>query len=455
MRCNVLTNLISMKLPKVLGVLLLIAASYYSYKIGGLMAVCGVAAVVYAFYQLLIQKDIWIPIGELALTIGGFQWIIAPMMSYNMPGEFYQMSQDCPEYMMYTVPMYICFSAGYYIFRKNFILSVDDLKEVCASADRVATYLLWIGVLFSILPLNSPLIAQLKVFISMLMYLGCFIKMIGHPERSIKVMAIPFIVVFVTAVRNGMFHALLVWGCFMLIIWFQINHVSFLKKLIIILVAFFSINTLQTVKVVYRDMMWAGQYSGSTVVLFMDLMINGATGQLEASEETKQNNTARYNQGWIISRIYDNVPNNHDYFYGSTFRDAFVSSLLPRFLVPNKKGAGEQSRQDFIEMTGYQLSERTSMGLSILGESYGNFGLLGGALFMFFWGWIIAKLLAFINRLSVRNCYLWILFTPIICYDLIKAEISMMSVLNWTVKGFIFTFIVIYFVKSKLLRTMK
>lgn len=37
-------------------------------------------------------------------------------------------------------------------------------------------------------------------------------------------------------------------------------------------------------------------------------------------------------------------------------------------------------------MTGYNLSSSTSMGLSILGESYGNFGLLGGTFFMFFGG---------------------------------------------------------------------
>lgn len=59
------------------------------------------------------------------------------------------------------------------------------------------------------------------------------------------------------------------------------------------------------------------------------------------------------------------------------------SALIPRFLYPNKKGAGEQSRKDFIEMTGYNLSSSTSMGLSILGESYGNFGLLGGTFLCF------------------------------------------------------------------------
>lgn len=45
------------------------------------------------------------------------------------------------------------------------------------------------------------------------------------------------------------------------------------------------------------------------------------------------------------------------------------------------------------------------MGLSILGESYGNFGLLGGTVFMFIWGVFIAKFISFIDRLSIKDFY--------------------------------------------------
>ena len=131
---------------------------------------------------------------------------------------------------------------------------------------------------------------------------------------------------------------------------------------------------------------------------------------------------------------------------GRTYVDAFNSAILPRFLFPNKKGAGAQSREDFIEMTGYHLSRGTSMGLSILGESYGNFGLLGGTVFMFIWGVFIAKFISFIDRLSIKD-FLWIMFLPIICFNLIKAEISMMSVLNWTVKSVLFVGVVIYLLR--------
>lgn len=39
------------------------------------------------------------------------------------------------------------------------------------------------------------------------------------------------------------------------------------------------------------------------------------------------------------------------------------------------------------------------------------------------------------------------MFLPIICFNLIKAEISMMSVLNWTVKSVLFVGVVIYLLR--------
>ena len=70
---------------------------------------------------------------------------------------------------------------------------------------------------------------------------------------------------------------------------------------------------------------------------------------------------------------------------------------------------------------------------------------------MFIWGVFIAKFISFIDRLSMKD-FLWIMFLPIICFNLIKAEISMMSVLNWTVKSVLFVGVVISVCTQHLLR---
>ena len=60
----------------------------------------------------------------------------------------YSMSQPCNEYMMYTVPMYIAFMIGYYVFRPSLQLSRIDLIKCCSTAERLSTILICIGLLF-------------------------------------------------------------------------------------------------------------------------------------------------------------------------------------------------------------------------------------------------------------------------------------------------------------------
>lgn len=88
------------------------------------------------------------PIGELALLLGGLQWVISPFFSYMTDNNVYSMSQPCNEYMMYTVPMYIAFMIGYYVFRPSLQLSRIDLIKCCSTAERLSTILICIGLLF-------------------------------------------------------------------------------------------------------------------------------------------------------------------------------------------------------------------------------------------------------------------------------------------------------------------
>lgn len=422
-------------------ILLLLALSFCVFQIGGIFAVIGLYASGYSFYKLLVQEERWIPIGELALSIAAFQWIISPLISYTIPNPMFKMSQDCSTYMMYTVPLYCCFLAGYEKFKKPFLYSVEDLQEACESKGNLAKLFILIGVLFALTP-TLPIIAQICKYISQLLYVGFIMLMIAKPHRSNIYLAIPILITLFLSLRGGMFHELLTWSLFLMMIWFKTKQITIGPKIGIIIICLFSVNTLQTVKYAYRQATWYNG-SGTNVGLFVDLMLNNASINHTKDDKVGDNNS-RYNQGWIISKIYNHVPNEHDYFYGRTYKDAVIATMLPRFLAPNKKGSGQQVQSDFREMTGYPLNDRTSMGLSILGESYGNFGLLGGALFMFFWGWFIARVMSWANDWAYKKSFLWILLLPIIGFVLIEAEISMITVLNWTIKGLIFSYLVVY-----------
>lgn len=418
---------------------------------GGFWGCLGIAAVGFVLYDFFIQEKSWLPVGEMALLLGGIQWIISPFFAYSID-NVYKMSQPCEVYMMYTVTMYIAFMVGFYYFRTVVSLKKEELIKLCGSACKISNVLITIGVICLFVPVHAPALLFIKSLASHLFFIGFIIRMFMNPQRSSVYLFISLGVQLFHSIRGGMFHELLVWGMFMIIIWFYINQTSLKKRISIFAIALVGVFLLQTVKSTFRQAVWQENYSKNKVELFFSLLLNNAININEVKQENNETTIARYNQGWIISRIYNNIPQHHDYFKGKTYLDAVTSAILPRFLFPDKKGAGAQSRQDFIEMTGYQLSKGASMGLSILGESYGNFGWFGGILFMFLWGCLIAKCIAFIDFLSRRN-YLWIMFLPVICFNLIKAEISMMSVLNWTVKSIIFVLIVLYLLRLFALQT--
>lgn len=419
---------------------------FCAYLQGGIVGCIGIGAVGFVAYDFLTQNKSWLPIGELALLLGGIQWIISPFFAYSLSNSIYSMSQPCNEYMAYTVPMYIAFMLGVYLFRKPMTLSESDLIAYCATAKTISNVLICVGLLFMFAPIHGAALLFVKSLASFLFFIGFIVRMYMRPEKSTFFLLLALGVQFLKSVYEGMFHNLLIWGVFMIMAWFNINKTELKKKILILTFSFIGVFILQTAKSAYRQTIWYKDFSDNRIELFFSLMLNNAININEIRSDNEETTIARYNQGWIISRIYNNIPQKHDYFGGRTYVDAFNSALLPRFLVPNKKGAGEQSRADFIEMTGYRLSRGTSMGLSILGESYGNFGLWGGIVFMFIWGWFIAKFISFIDRLSAKD-YLWILFLPIICFNLIKAEISMMSVLNWTVKSVLFVGVMIYLIR--------
>ena len=433
-----------MKKFKYIAITAAVLFSGFAFRLGGIMAVIGIMLSVYAFYRLLTQEDKWFPIGELALSMGAFQWIISPLIAYTMPSPMFPMSQSCSEYMLYTVPLYSCLMIGYLKFRKPANITTEEMQVKCSHAIKVAKVFIGLGVFVTILPLNIPLINQINKFISLLMYAGFIILMIAKPQKSLLYMSIPIVFTLLLSIRSGMFHELLTWGCFMLFVWFRINKVNVVRRLLIIAAALLMVNTLQTVKSSFRETAWHS--SGFNVVLFVDLMVNNVSSG--ANLEGDADNNSRYNQGWIISSIYNHVPNNHEYFYGRTYADAIVSTLLPRFLAPNKKGSGEQVQSDFMEMTGVTINKNTSMSLSTIGEAYGNFGIIGGCIFLLLWGWFIAKVETFHHNMSQTHNFIWLLMMPITCLVLIEAELSMMMVLNWTVKGVIFAMIIVYLTRN-------
>jgi hypothetical protein len=156
---------------------------------------------------------------------------------------------------------------------------------------------------------------------------------------------------------------------------------------------------------------------------------------------TMQNLGARLNQGWIIARIMEHMPDKLQFVRGETVQTALMAALLPRILAPNKAQAG--GRANFERFTGTPLPETTSMDISLAGEGYANFGVMGGCAFIFlvslFYNLLIIKIISI-----SKNHPSLILWIPFLFFQVMKAETDFATVFNYITKAVLVCWLVFY-----------
>jgi hypothetical protein len=152
----------------------------------------------------------------------------------------------------------------------------------------------------------------------------------------------------------------------------------------------------------------------------------------------------RINQGWIIARIMSWTPSREPFAEGETIKEAVKATLLPRFLAPNKVIAG--GRTYFTRFTGKDISEDTSMGLSLLGEAYANYAIFGGSLFMFIIGLFYNFFVFQIYKIANKHPTI-IFFIPLIFLQVVKAETDFSVILNHLIKASIAVWMIYFAVR--------
>ena len=166
--------------------------------------------------------------------------------------------------------------------------------------------------------------------------------------------------------------------------------------------------------------------------LFFQILNENLSNDLLFDDYSISQLNVRLNQGWHISSVMSNVPSFEPFANGKTIINGIYSSFLPRFLIPDKKIAG--GRENFLKYTGEQLGESTSMGISLIGEGYANFGELGGAVFMFIWGVFLLLYWRKLFKLN-SNHPIIVFFIPLLFLQVVKAETEFLVVFNHIVKA--------------------
>lgn len=409
-------------------------------------SIFGIGILLFVLWKFFRELGRSFPVLEFLLLIAGLQWIIGPINSYGSSVQHYKyyMYVDELTYMSYVVPAFLFFVIAV-LNRKKLGFQFDKINF-----EQLTVYgkpILFLGIIADIGGSFAPpslafflfLLAQFKFIGAGLLLFSPFRK-----DRYFFYAAIGYL--FLRSLDSALFHDLLLWGAFFFMLWALKYKPDLKKKILIFLGAFVLITGIQLVKGAFRQQVWDG-YQGNKLSLFINVLSEELNTSDLSSDAEQEELNVRLNQGWIISAIMKETPENQPFADGETVQDAVSASFLPRFLAPDKALAG--GRENFQKYTGLDLGKNTSMGMSIMGEAYANFGGFGGIVFMLCWGLLLVlywnKLLSY-----CKDHPLLIFFIPLLFLQVVKAETELVVVLNHLVKASIVVFLFFWFARKSL-----
>lgn len=404
------------------------------------LSAIGMGASAYFFVRLVLATGHDLPIESLILVLASLQWIVGPMCAYwglSNHYKFYMYVPE-PEYMALAVPSVIMLALGLYGLRYGrrvaFLQDCAEVTgEIVARSRKLPIYLVGVGLVFSYLAGRVPAALEFPVYIfSNIKYIGLIYLIFSDWLTDKKLpLLIAFYLTFMSSLHSAMFHDLLLWSAFVGMYAAYVSKPSLKKKLGLVLLAMIFVAVLQVAKDQYR-MLLMKEGRSDYVSKFVTAVDNELLEDRIFADDNVERLVVRFNQGWIISRIMQNVPSVVPHADGETIITAVKASILPRALYPDKPIAG--GRANYQKYTGFELQASTSMGISLLGEAYINFGLEGAWAFMLVFGVLTALTIRGFFHLAWKYPTIW-LWLPLILLHFVKAETELLVQLNFLVKS--------------------
>lgn len=409
--------------------------------------------VVIKFVQDLGKR---IEVRDLIAFLALLQWIVGPVMAYNiLPyDELYYMAVDEETYMNYVVPACAALVLGlYFPFSDERIINDEDIQKIkdFISDKQYLGYLiaaigLAAGFAGKFLPKS---LSFLFFLLSGMQFVGVYIILFTKSKLKWAAFAAVMGLVIFQAVLMGMFGELVLWMMFSLLVVAFVLKIPMPGKIAILSFGFVLVMVIQSTKEEYRMATWYSDSDLSNQEIYKNVIMSRLENPSVLFETSAmQNIGARLNQGWIIARIIEHMPEKYPFVKGETIETAIYAGLLPRVLAPTKAKAG--GRANFERFTGTELPETTSMDISLVGEGYANYGKVGGIVFLFFIGVFYNLIIIKIIALSKTYPTL-ILWLPILFFQVIKAETDFATVFNHFTKAALVAFIV-FFGMTKILK---
>jgi hypothetical protein len=238
----------------------------------------------------------------------------------------------------------------------------------------------------------------------------------------------------------GVFYLVIHWGGYFLLVYAFIKGWRW-RLAGVFVVGLLGIALLQEVKPAFRAALVELNLTGSGQALSTlgSMMYErAAVGNFLSARTEFGDLLVRFNQGWIIARIMTEVPRAEPFARGETIVDAAIHSIIPRPLFPFKREGA--SREIFERFTGITLSRTTRMGLSIIGEFYANFSIVGGVIGTFVYGYLLGALFGWFRRRASPNPVWWAA-AAIVLLPGIEPGFNLEDIANHVVKAAVLLFL--------------
>jgi len=380
--------------------------------------------------------DEGLPLVQLVCILATLQWVIGPILAYNADWDFgrYGMRVGKDVYFGFALPGTAALLLGLYLTGA----SVKQREILRFIAPRDCFFMgLALGAVSLVGEIGSRFGPETLAFgfllLSQLRYIGTLYLLRWRSPWRWPLIGLYLFPLVSRTVESAMFHDLLIWFGIVFCYWFALKQRTLKQKWLILAGGAFFAFTIQSIKTSYRDKVWTGREAS----IYDEVVSFWSSGENFTSDYTKAGNIVRINQGWIIATIMSYVPDSEPHAQGETIVTAVRSALIPRFLDPDKAGAG--GRENFMRFTGLFLLENTSMGISPLGEAYANFGVKGGIVAILVYGLLFGLAVRLCFRFSLKHPH-FIFWIPLIFYQAIKAETELLTVLNQLTKGGLLAF---------------
>jgi len=429
-----------------------------------------VAYFIYTFLRFINNLSNTINIFDFLIFFSTLSTLLSAVIAYRFFGasNFYthlwRSGMGVPEetYFDYLIPANLALFAGlnlvFYKNTRNAVVYVERAKAYVADKTKVGVTFIAIGLVSTQFMGHVPeSLSFIFYLFGMLGYVGGFYLYFSLKKRRGLVITLMTVAFFLQALQKGVFGEFIMYVMLAASLIIAQYRFRFLPKLSLFVIGFFAIVILQSVKIQYRNLTWTSKgqtsadYRGKgNAEIFSDLVMDRLTDPSSIfSEKSLFYMNRRLNQGWLISLTMNYVPRVEPFANGETIWLSLAAVLVPRFLWPDKPEAG--GAFNLARFVGIKKKLNYSMNIGPYGEGYGNFGPVGGVVFIFLYGLVIAFFLHKTLQMTKKYPSL-IIWMPLLFYYVLNVETDILTTINSFVKAVVFIFF-IYWGAKKFFRT--